>query len=90
VNPFRGEPAFETVKVEFHSDGSNSFARLVSQPFPFAESGGHLATAQEANMFRNFANQIFSGKLNDDWPEIALKTQKVQDACLEAARKCES
>jgi predicted dehydrogenase len=90
VNPFRGEPAFETVKVEFHSDGSNSFARPVSQPFPFIESGDNTATSQETNMFRNFANQIFSGKLNDDWPEIALKTQKVQDACLEAARKCES
>jgi predicted dehydrogenase len=90
VNPFRGEPAFETVKVEFHSDGSNSFARPVSQQFPFAESGDHLATAQEVNMFRNFANQIFSGKLNDAWPEIAFKTQKVQDACFEAAQKRES
>ena len=47
---------------------------------------GH-ATAQDARMWRNFANQIFSGKLNDDWPMWALKTQKVLDACQEAARK---
>jgi predicted dehydrogenase len=43
------------------------------------------STAQEINMFRNFANQIFSGKLNDEWPEIALKTQKVTDACFNPA-----
>jgi hypothetical protein len=37
-------------------------------------------------MFRNFANQVFSGKLNDDWPMWALKTQQVMDACFESAR----
>ena len=44
---------------------------------------GH-ATAQDARMWRSFANQIFSGKLNDDWPMWALKTQKILDACHEA------
>jgi hypothetical protein len=53
--------------------------------FPHVESGDNPATSQEANMFRNFANQIFSGKLNDDWPEIALKTQRVLDACFNSA-----
>jgi predicted dehydrogenase len=43
--------------------------------------------AQPTNMIRNFANQVFSGKLNDEWPEIAFKTQQVMDACLESARK---
>ena len=47
---------------------------------------GH-ATAQDARMWRNFANQIFSGKLNDEWPRWALQTQKVLDACHEAARR---
>jgi predicted dehydrogenase len=41
--------------------------------------------AQGVNMFRNFANQIFSGKLNDDWPMWALKTQQVMDACFHSA-----
>jgi predicted dehydrogenase len=86
VNPFRGEPAFETISVKLHGDGANSFTRPVVQQFPFAESGDNPATAQAANMFRNFANQIFSGKLNDDWPMWSAKTQKVLDACLESAR----
>jgi predicted dehydrogenase len=44
------------------------------------------AFAQATNMIRNFANRVRSGKLNDEWPESALKTQKVLDACLESAR----
>jgi hypothetical protein len=38
-------------------------------------------------MWRNFADQIASGKLNDDWPMWSAKTQKVTDACFEAARQ---
>jgi predicted dehydrogenase len=41
--------------------------------------------AQEANMIRNFADQVLSGKLNPDWPDWALKTQIVTNACLDAA-----
>jgi predicted dehydrogenase len=43
--------------------------------------------AQQTNMIRNFARQIFSGKLNKEWPMWALQTQKVLDACFEAAQK---
>ena len=45
------------------------------------------AVTQQSKMIRNFADQVFSGKLNREWPESALKTQRVMDACLEAARK---
>jgi hypothetical protein len=37
-------------------------------------------------MFRSFANQIDSGKLNPDWPMWALKTQQVLDACYRSAQ----
>jgi len=40
---------------------------------------------QQVNMFENFAKQIFSGKLNADWPEWSLKTQTVLDACYKSA-----
>jgi len=42
--------------------------------------------AQQTNMIRNFANQVFSGKLNDEWPGIALQTQQVMDACFQSAQ----
>jgi predicted dehydrogenase len=48
-------------------------------------SHGH-PTAQEVNCFRNFADQIRSGQLNQLWPESALKTQTVMCACLDSAR----
>lgn len=44
------------------------------------------STAQDANMLRAFAAQVFSGKLNESWPEWALKTQIVTNACLESSR----
>jgi predicted dehydrogenase len=43
--------------------------------------------SQHARMMRNFSNQIRSGKLNEEWPLWALKTQEVVDACLASARK---
>jgi predicted dehydrogenase len=43
--------------------------------------------AQDSRMFRNFANQVASGTLNEDWPRWALQTQQVMDACHESARK---
>jgi len=48
--------------------------------------GDDRAMSQEANMFGNFAAQIASGRLNEEWPEWSRKTQRVMDACLESAR----
>lgn len=42
--------------------------------------------AQETNMVRTFAGQVLGGKLRDDWPEWALKTQIVINGCLDSAR----
>jgi predicted dehydrogenase len=43
-------------------------------------------TSQETNLFRNFAQLVLSGKLDDSWPEIALRTQRVMAACYESAQ----
>ena len=51
------------------------------------EYSNNAATAQESNLFRNFAGIAESGKLDPHWPEIALKTQRVLDACLSSANK---
>jgi len=40
------------------------------------------AVAQQTNMIRNFAKQVVSGELNNEWPVWALKTQQVLDAVL--------
>jgi predicted dehydrogenase len=40
--------------------------------------------AQETRMVRNFAAQVLSGQLAEDWPQQALSTQQVLAACLGA------
>jgi predicted dehydrogenase len=85
VHPFNSrEPAFEVNRTEIRILEAGADQRKA--PIPESAELGH-ATAQNTIMFRNFANQVFSGKLNNDWPMWVLKTQQVLDACLEAARK---
>ena len=80
VHPFNTyEPAFE-VNEKIITVPSDVKCPPGANPMEF----GH-ATAQDTRMWRNFANQIFSGKLNDEWPMWALKTQLVLDACMTAA-----
>lgn len=49
--------------------------------------GRVLIQLQDVNMFRNFANQVRSGRLSEEWPQWSMLTQRVQDACLESARQ---
>jgi predicted dehydrogenase len=79
----RRAPAFEVNGTEVRVKVPGSANHLPSaDPLEM----GH-ATAQDTRMWRNFAKQIFSDRLNKDWPMWAAKTQKVLDACLESARK---
>ncbi len=88
VLPFAGpELSFDVLNSNYSMEGCNFSmdpgSRRVSTP---EWSHGH-ANAQESNLFRNFANQALSGKLNDGWAEEALKTQQITCACLESASK---
>jgi predicted dehydrogenase len=85
VHPFNSrEPAFEVNRTEMRAPT----AAGTQTPTPVSDPAelGH-ATAQNTILFRNFANQVFSGKLNDNWPMWALKTQQVMDACFESAQE---
>ena len=82
IHPFNSyEPAIE-VNEKFNTVEGD--AKCPHDADPMIQ--GH-ATAQDARMWRNFANQIFSGKLNEEWPQWARQTQEVLDACLAAARQ---
>ncbi len=87
VLPFAGkELTFHIRKSAFQTRGCNFRMHTDARTIVVPEwSHGH-ATAQEANCFRNFADQIRSGQLNDAWPDAALKTQIVMGACLNSAR----
>ena len=80
VHPFNGyEPVFE-VNEKFLTVASDVKCPPGADPMGF----GH-PTAQDTRMWRNFANQIFSGQLNGDWPQWARQTQIVLAACQQAA-----
>ena len=70
------EPAFEV-------NGKNHPVKICECAAQHDESKG---VAQDSQMVRNFVNRARSGKLNDDWPMWALKTQQVTDACFESAK----
>ena len=85
VHPFNTyEPAFEVNRT--WQNAKAPAGTLIPEDTTALASHGH-AIAQDTNMIRNFANQIRSGTLRSEWPEIALKTQLILDACLESARK---
>jgi predicted dehydrogenase len=43
--------------------------------------------SQETNMIRTFSDLVISGRRDPAWGELALKTQKILDACLLSARQ---
>jgi predicted dehydrogenase len=82
VHPFNGyAPAFE-VNDQFVTVANGAPCPPDADPSGF----GH-ATAQDTRMWRNFADQIASGKLNEEWPMWSLQTQMVLDACHESAKQ---
>jgi len=68
------EPSFEVNQVEER-------VKICDCTGPHDDS---MRMAPDTRMFRNFANQTVTGKLNEDWPMWALKTQQVVDACFQS------
>jgi predicted dehydrogenase len=88
VVPFDGPQAsFEVSNHRFLKSGCEFKMSPDVKRCAVAEHSQADATAQESNLFREFNNQVRSGRLNDDWPEFALKTQTVMEACLASARQ---
>ena len=87
VLPFNGdEVGFEVCRNTFSAKESDLGILSVTNRLTVAEHSQNHPTAQATNMFRNFSNQVLSGQLNPTWPDIALKTQQVMGASLDAAR----
>jgi predicted dehydrogenase len=87
VLPFQGgEIGFEVYNSAFEVRGCDFEMKPNRRWISVAEHSHSHPTAQEANLFRNFAGRVLAGKLSTEWPEWALKTQQVMDACLDSAR----
>ena len=64
---------------DFHME---DHSRRVAIP----EYSNGWGNSQETNLFRNFSQLVLSQKIDPVWSEIALKTQRVVDACLASSR----
>lgn len=87
VLPFTGKQiGFETGNAVFEVRGCDFEMQPGQKRIEVDEYSHSHATAQETNLFRNFAQQVQTRELNALWPEMALKTQMVMEACVESAR----
>jgi predicted dehydrogenase len=86
VLPFLGEEvAFETSNPLFGVQGCDFTVQPRWHQWSVAEYSNSHPTAQESSLFRAFADRALSGQVEPAWPEAALKTQQVMDACRESA-----
>ncbi len=81
VLPFHGsEVGFEVTNSVFTVRGCDFHMEPRRRRVTVAEFSNSMPNAQESNLYRNFANQVRSGRLNREWPEQVLKTQMVMEA----------
>jgi predicted dehydrogenase len=83
---FGCETVFETGKPEQEIIGCDFNMHLNVRRWSVAEYGSGHPHAQESNLFRRFAKQAQSGVLDKTWPDMALKTQQVMEACRKSSR----
>ncbi|MGA2657671.1 MAG: Gfo/Idh/MocA family oxidoreductase [Verrucomicrobiota bacterium] len=86
VLPFFGcEAAFQTCQPAQHVQGCDFNLEPNARRWAVGEYSNSHPSAQESNLFGHFAQQVQSGSLNRAWPEMALKTQQVMQACRESS-----
>jgi predicted dehydrogenase len=87
VLPYYGsELAFEVNQAVYHIAGCDFNMQNHTRRHAVAEYSNSMANAQETRMVARFAELAMSGKPDFSWGESTLKTQKLLDDCLDAAR----
>jgi len=83
---FGNQLAFQTNSASFSQNGCDFHMERHSRSHTIPEYSDSKPDAQETKLFRNFSAIVNQGQVDDLWPEIALKTQRILNACLESAR----
>jgi len=84
---FGNELFFEVSNPAFRVNGCEFIMERHDRRVATREYSNNHATSQETNLFRTFAQLALGGKPDPFWPEAALKTQRILDACLVSARE---
>lgn len=88
VLPFYGsELSFDVARAVFRVQGCDFNMEEHTRRVAVHEYSNSHESSQETNMFRNFARLALSGRPDPTWGEIAWKTQRLLDACLESASR---
>jgi predicted dehydrogenase len=87
VLPYHGgEAAFTVQRPRFWVKGCAYHMESHPTRYAAAEASDGREDAQESNMIRRFGELALGGKPDPHWPDVAMKTQLVLDACLRSAR----
>jgi len=88
VVPFFGsDVCFDVQNAILNVQGCDFNMEGHERHFAVHEYSNGAIHAQETNMIRTFGHLVESRQIDRTWGEIALKTQKVVDACLQSARE---
>jgi predicted dehydrogenase len=88
VLPFYGsESAYAVSQPRFEIRGCQFNMEKGEQCYRVREYSNNTPNSQEAKLFRRFGELALSDRPDPMWAEIALKTQKVLDACIESSRR---
>ena len=86
VAPFFGsELGFHVNNVVHRVSGCDFNMEPHWRRFAVPEYGNSHPTAQESNMFRTFSGLVLRAELDDSWPDLSLKTQRILNACHASA-----
>lgn len=83
---FGSDTGFDVASHTFDIHGCDFNMRNGSHHVPVAEFSNSFPGSQETQLFRNFSELVLSRTPDPFWPEVALKTQRVLNACLDSAR----
>ena len=88
VLPFFGsEAAYEISQPQFDVRGCQFNMNARTQRYALPEYSNNAPNSQETALFRNFAALALGGNPDSHWPDIALKTQQILDACVASSRQ---
>ncbi len=88
VLPFFGnEVEFELSKPAFSARGCHFNMEPHPRRISVNEYSNSHPTSQETNLFRRFSDLVIAGRVDPYWPEIALKTQLVMEACWQSSQQ---
>lgn len=76
--------AFEVHQPEYRVEGCEFRMEPNGRRLTVAEHSHSAPVSPEVNLFRQFSARVLEGRLNTEWPEIALRNQRVLDAVMQS------